>query len=169
MRQAFHYLSWAILLSLLAACKKDPDVTPEAEPDVLKIVSATEVTFDDADPANNTFTVQASDGLSWQAAASPAEGVRFSQGVGNGNGIFTLVEMPAGSTIDVYVKHSYADGRAALESNRVKVCRSETAITLEVSPDELQFDAETPSKNEVAVRSNAAWSVTSASTPASTR
>ena len=160
MRQAFHYLSWAILLSLLAACKKDPDVTPEAEPDVLKIVSATEVTFDDADPANNTFTVQASEGLSWQAAASPAEGVRFSQGVGNGNGIFTLVEMPAGSTIDVYVKHSYADGRAALESNRVKVCRSETAITLEVSPDELQFDAETPSKNEVAVRSNAAWSVT---------
>lgn len=160
MKHIFHLLFWTIFLTLQAACSKDPDTTPEAEPDKLKIVSAAEVTFDDNDPTNNTFTVEASEGLSWQAAASPAEGVRFSQGIGSGSGSFTLVEMPAGASIDIYVKHTYTDGRATLESNRIKVSRTQTAITLEVSPAELLFDTGDPAKNDISIRSNAAWNVT---------
>ena len=159
-RYFFLILFWTTLLTLFAACKKDPDVTPETAPDELKIVSPAEATFDDSDPANNTFTVEASEGLSWQAAASPADGVRFSQGIGSGDGTFTLVEMPAGATIDLYVKHTYTDGRAQLESNRIRVTRSQTAVTLEVTPTEIPFDTEDPARNEISIRSNAAWSAT---------
>ena len=146
---------------LLAACGGDATDDPAPAADYLKIAPATDFRFDESDPAKNTFTVSATADLSWQATAEPAQGVVFEGKLGSGDGRFTLTEMPAGTTVELFVRHSYADGRPSLESNRVKVTRAAAVLALAVAPSELAFDESDAARNSIAIRSNAAWRVSS--------
>lgn len=151
-----------MLFSLLfTACGSDSTDDPASEAGYLKIAPAEAIAFDETDPAKNTFTVSASTDLSWQAIAEPAQGVGLARKLGSGDGSFSLTEMPAGTTVEIYVKHSYTDGRPPLLSNRVKVTRAAAAVALTVTPKELVYDESDAAKNSIAIRSNAAWSVAS--------
>ena len=163
MNRFLHLIAGTAYLLSFSACGGDSTDDPAPETDYLKINPTTDFTFNESDLSKNTFTVSANADLSWQATASPAEGVSFSRTLGSGNGSFTLTDMPAGATVEIYAKHSYSDGRPTLESNRVKVTRTKAAILLTVSPSKLTFDESDAAKNTVEVRSNAAWRVSSPS------
>lgn len=150
-----------LLPFLFSSCGGDSTDDPAPDADYLKISPATAFTFDEGDLSKNTFTVSANADLSWQAAASPSSGVHFDRALGSGNGNFSLTDMPAGTTIEVYAKHSYSDGRPSLESNRVKVTRAKAAVTLTVSPPKLTYDESDAAKNSVEVRSNTTWRASS--------
>ena len=163
MKRLLHLIAGAayLLPVLFAGCGGDSTDDPAPEADYLKISPTTAFTFDEADLSKNAFTVAANADLSWQATASPAQGVSFNRALGSGSGNFTLTDMPAGATVEIYVKHSYADGRPTLESNRVKVTRAQAAVTLTVSPSKLTFDESDATKNSVEIRSNATWKASS--------
>lgn len=163
MKRLLHLIAGAayLLPVLFAGCGGDSTDDPAPEADYLKISPTTAFTFDEADLSKNAFTVAANADLSWQATASPAQGVSFNRALGSGSGSFTLTDMPAGATVEIYVKHSYADGRPTLESNRVKVTRAQAAVTLTVSPSKLTFDESDATKNSVEIRSNATWKASS--------
>lgn len=153
----------AIVFSLFfSACGDDATDNPASEAGYLRIAPAEAFVFDESDPAKNTFTVTASADISWQAVAEPAQDVLLDGKLGSGDGRFSLTEMPAGTTVEIYVKHSYTDGRPPLESNRVKVSRTAAAVTLTVTPQELVYDESDAAKNSIEIRSNTAWTVASA-------
>lgn len=157
----------AVVLTMLAGCSGSDGVDDTKE-DQLTLSPET-LTFSETDAASNTVTVTATEGLTWSLEISPDEGVSVNRTSGVGSGSFRIETMPYESGVTIRAVHRYDDGRQPLRSNATQVTRGKAPddptdeVSLEVIPDEIQFNPDDPAANVVTVRSNAAWKATTQS------
>ena len=148
----FRFLLLAFCAAAFAAGCGNSDQEEPAQQPVL-IVSPTTLVFDESDAAKNLVTVR-SNGM-WTVA--PESGLTVDKRSDNGDGSFTVTDAPTGRSTVLTVSSGGLTQTVTVVRNATPE-PEKPALTL--TPEALEFVPGSPD-NEIAVRCNTAWTVTS--------
>lgn len=142
-----------LLISIFAVACTDGT----SEDDRYAAITSGSFLFDEENAARNVVEVAAN--TSWQVVWTPEDAaVSVSPASGSGDGRFTLMSMPEGTTIRLGVQA----GGGGVSGGMISVTRrGAEPVHLSVTPETLLFDPDDPATHVVTVESNAPWVATS--------